>query len=142
MRILRTSKILLILVILTSNLSSAQTDSVSSKQDSTKNFSEFKLKFNNNSFAISPLFVMKQEMFFEEYSQFIFPTFEEKKITVPVEMMQLRNEMNQTMQLYRQGTLSTDLGFVGKVLGYAAGAAAVGLGAYHVYKYKDKYNIK
>lgn len=142
MRILRTSKILMILITLTSNLSFAQTDSVYSKQDSTKNFSEFKLKFNNNSFAVSPLLAMKQEIFFDEYSQFIFPTFEEKRITVPAEMMQLRNEMNQTMQIYRQGTLSTDLGFVGKVLGYAAGAAAVGLGAYHVYKYKDKYNIK
>ena len=99
MRILRTSKILMIIITLTSNLSFAQTDSVYSKQDSTKNFSEFKLKFNNNSFAISPLFVMKQEMFFEEYSQFIFPTFEEKRITVPSEMMQLRNEMHQTMQI-------------------------------------------
>ena len=67
MRILRTSKILMIIITLTSNLSFAQTDSVYSKQDSTKNFSEFKLKFNNNSFAVSPLLAMKQEIFFDEY---------------------------------------------------------------------------
>ena len=56
--------------------------------------------------------------------------------------MQLRNNINQSMQVYHQGMIKNDLGVVGKILGYTNAAAAIGLAAYHVYKYKEHYGFK
>jgi hypothetical protein len=44
--------------------------------------------------------------------------------------------------IYREGLIKNDLGVVGEILGYTNAAAAIGLGIYHLVKYKKEYGIK
>lgn len=112
-------------------------------QDSTKINSEFKLRLNDNSMYISPLRSFQIPVFEEPYSQLILPDlYEQNPQTEVVSLMQLRNNINQSMQVYHQGMIKNDLGVVGKILGYTNAAAAIGLAAYHVYKYKEHYGFK
>lgn len=112
-------------------------------QDSTKINSEFKLRLNDNSMYISPLRSFQIPEFEEPYSQLILPDlYEQNPQTEAVSLMQLRNNINQSMQVYHQGMIKNDLGVVGKILGYTNAAAAIGLAAYHVYKYKEHYGFK
>ncbi|MBI1933641.1 MAG: hypothetical protein HYS24_14010 [Ignavibacteriales bacterium] len=112
-------------------------------QDSTKINSEFKLRLNDNSMYISPLRSFQIPEFEDPYSQLILPDlYEQNPQTEAVSLMQLRNNINQSMQVYHQGMIKNDLGVVGKILGYTNAAAAIGLAAYHVYKYKEHYGFK
>ena len=107
-------------------------------QDTTQikeNQTIYKLRFNNKVNSIYSVLSLRQELFFEEYSYFSIPDRNQNLTEAPISMMQLRTEMNQTMQIYRQGTIKNDLGFVGEVLGYTNAAAAVGLAIYHIHKY-------
>ncbi len=125
---------------ITSLISFAQNNT---SQDSLKNISEYKLRLNNNSEFISPLFSFKMPIYEEPYSQFILPNFEEQiPQTEAVSMMQLRTNINQSLQIYQKGLNKNDLGVVGDILGYTNAAAAIGLAAYHVYKYKEHYGFK
>ncbi|MBK7981075.1 MAG: hypothetical protein IPK06_13930 [Ignavibacteriae bacterium] len=112
-------------------------------QDSTKINSEFKLRLNDNSMYISPLRSFQIPEFEDPYTQLILPDlYEQNPQTEAVSLMQLRNNINQSMQVYHQGMIKNDLGVVGKILGYTNAAAAIGLAAYHVYKYKEHYGFK
>ena len=57
-------------------------------------------------------------------------------------MQRVKSEINQSMAIYRKGQNKYHLGVVSDVLGYVSTAAAAGLAAYHVYKYRKKYGIK
>ena len=119
-------------------------DSVSS-QDSLKNLqhsSEYKLKFNNNLNLVSPLTPVRIQAAIDEYSDFVLPEFNPVPNSQTLSVFKLRNETNQALQIYRAGQMKNDLGFVGKILGYTGAAAAIGLAAYHVSKYHDRYGIK
>ena len=112
-------------------------------QDSTKINSEFKLRLNDYSLYISSLHSFQIPEFEDPYTQLILPDlYEQNPQTEAVSLMQLRNNINQSMQVYHQGMIKNDLGVVGKILGYTNAAAAIGLAAYHVYKYKEHYGFK
>jgi hypothetical protein len=134
----------ILLILFLTNPGYSQTNISASVQDSAKenSKSEYKLRFNNNSNNFSPLSSLKLQAAFDEYSDFILPTFEQKPLNQNISVIQIRNEMNQAMQIYRAGTIKNDLGFVGKILGYTSAAAAVGLAAYHVSKFHKNYGIK
>jgi len=142
------SKILikiLLLVILSQGIIFGQIDTSLSTKDysnASDGYSEFKIKLNHNPNVISPLFAIKQPLYYTEFSQFYIPSFEQKLIDKPISIMQLKREMNQTMKIYRQGTIKNDLGFVGDILGYTNAAAALGLAIYHVSKNPKKYGLK
>lgn len=57
-------------------------------------------------------------------------------------MERIKSNMRETFSIYRKGQNKYDLGVISDILGYASTAAAAGLAAYHLYKYKDKYRIK
>lgn len=57
-------------------------------------------------------------------------------------MERIKSNMRETFSIYRKGQNKYDLGVFSDILGYASTAAAAGLAAYHLYKYKDKYRIK
>jgi len=123
----------------------SQTKNSTAKKDSLNNRlvkSEYKLKLNNKLNLVSPLTSVKLQAAFDEYSEFILPEFNTIPASQALTVMKLRNEMNQALQIYRAGQMKNDLGFVGKILGYTTAAAAVGLAAYHVSKYHDRYGIK
>jgi hypothetical protein len=134
----------ILFVLLITTLDFPQTKNSPPVQDSVKhlNKSEYKLKLNNRLNIFSPLTSVKLEAAFDEYSDFVLPSFNQIPDKQSITVMQLRNEMNQAMQIYRVGTMKNDLGIVGKILGYTGAAAAVGLAAYHVSKYHDRYGIK
>lgn len=134
------SKLIFTILVFSTLISFAQNNT---SQDSIKNISEYKLRLNNNSEFISPLFSFKLPIYEDPYSQLILPNFEEQiPQTEAVSVMQLRNNINQSLQIYRKGMIKNDLGVVGDILGYTNAAAAIGLAAYHVYKYKDHYGFK
>lgn len=54
----------------------------------------------------------------------------------------IRNDINSTFLIYRQGESKYHLGVVSDVLGYVVPAAAAGLAVYHLSKYKKYYGIK
>lgn len=57
-------------------------------------------------------------------------------------MNRVRNNINQSMLIYREGLNKNNLGVVTDVLGYVSTAAAFGLAAYHVYKFRKHYGLK
>ncbi len=135
----------ILLFFLITSICFSQTQKPNSAQDSVRNFqtkSEYKLKFNNKLNLVSPLASVKLQAAFDEYSEFILPEFNTIPNSQGLSVMKLRNEINQAMQVYRAGQLKNDLGLVGKFLGYTSAAAAIGLAAYHVSKYHDRYGIK
>jgi hypothetical protein len=54
----------------------------------------------------------------------------------------IQKDMAQSFVVFRKGQNKYHLGVVSDILGYVSSAAAVGLAAYHVVKYKKKYGIK
>lgn len=144
MMIAQNSKHTLLFLMLFTLTSFAQpeTDSVQGDTRYSSFKSEFKLRLNNSQQFQSPLFIIKQSMIFDEYSLFIPPYLEEDVNDNNVSMMQLRNEINQSMNVYRQGQNKYQLGVVGDILGYVSTAAAAGLAVYHVHKYRKYYGIK
>ncbi|MBK8944527.1 MAG: hypothetical protein IPM32_04565 [Ignavibacteriae bacterium] len=134
------SKLIFTILIFSSLVSFAQSNT---NQDSIKNISEYKLRLNDNSLYISPLFSFKMPIYEDPHSQLILPNFEEQiPQTEAISIMQLRNNINQSLQIYKKGLNKNDLGVVGDILGYTNAAAAIGLAAYHVYKYKEHYGFK
>ena len=57
-------------------------------------------------------------------------------------MKQIQTDMAQSFAIYRKGQKKYHLGVVSDILGYMSTAAAAGLAAYHLVKYKKKYGIK
>ncbi|MCW8850895.1 MAG: hypothetical protein OQJ81_13015 [Melioribacteraceae bacterium] len=102
----------------------------------------YKIRLNNIEKGFSPLFKMKQQIADFNNFEFYFPNIDPPSLGQSVSMFHLRNEINQTMNIYRQGQNKYHLGVVSEILGYASGAAALGLAAYHVSKYKKYYGIK
>ena len=140
---LRDAKYSIIFIIVACSIGYAQ-ERVVQAPDSLKTFkqSEYKIRLSNNVNAFSPLFTMKQP--FEDFNEMEFYSFkfEPAPIQEIVSMLQLRNEINHTMNIYRQGQNKYHLGVVSDILGYAGSAAALGLAAYHVSKYKKYYKLK
>ena len=135
----------ILLLFLITSIGFSQTQNSISSPDSVKNLqikSEYKLKLNNKLNLVSPLTSVKLQAAFDDYSEFILPEFGTISNDQMLSDMQLRNEINQALQIYRAGQMKNDLGFVGKILGYAGAAAAVGLATYHVSKYHERYGIK
>jgi len=131
-----------VIILFSSIINFAQNNS-QQNHDSLKSVSEYKLKLNNNTEFVSPLFSFKIPIYEDPYSQLILPNFDEPiPLNEAISMMQLRNEINQSLKIFHQGTIKNDLGVVGEILGYTNAAAALGLAAYHVYKYKEHYGIK
>lgn len=140
---LRDAKYSIIFIIVSCSISYSQ-EKVVQVPDSLKTLkqSEYKIRLSNNVNAFSPLFTMKLPI--EDFNEIEFYSlnFEPVPIKETVSMLQLRNEINQTMNIYRQGQNKYHLGVVSDILGYAGGAAALGLAVYHVSKYKKYYKIK
>lgn len=141
---LRGSKYIIVFLCLyvITNLAQSETNVVILDTLNSSAKSEFQLKLNNNSQLHSPLFIIKQPMIFDEYSMLILPTIEQSTTNENISMMQLRNEINQSMSIYRQGQNKYQLGLVGDILGYVSTAAAAGLAVYHVHKFKKQYGLK
>lgn len=54
----------------------------------------------------------------------------------------IKNDINKSFVIYRKGQNKYYLGVVSDVLGYVSTAAAAGIAAYHVYKYRKEYGLK
>lgn len=54
------------------------------------------------------------------------------------ELIKIRESMNKSFAVFREGELKRDLGVFGQVLGYGQAAAVVGLAIYHISKYGFK----
>lgn len=119
-----------------------ETESVQDDSIDSSLKSEFKLRFNSSQQFQSPLFIIKQPIIFDEYSLFFPPDLKEDVNDNNVSMMQLRNEINQSMNVFRQGQNKYQLGVVGDILGYISTAAAAGLAVYHVHKHRKYYGVK
>lgn len=117
--------------------SSMQVDSMNSTHNG-----EYKLKFNNSNKAQSALSIIKPSIIFDEYSLFVLPKIQQSSVNDNISMMQLRDEINQSMNIYREGQNKYQLGVVGDILGYVSSAAAAGIAVYHLHKYKKYYGIK
>lgn len=134
--------ILFLLLLINTTINYSQNDSSETIQDTIITLfskGEYKLRLNNSYNIISPLSYNRQQIFFDEPSLFYYPDFNLNTMDKPISMMQLKQETNEAMMIYRQGLLKNDLGFVGDVLRYTNTAAALGLAVYHVYKYRDRY---
>ena len=144
MKVTRYSKYTILFLVLFVLSSFAQVDSTTIKNDSMNLTpqSEYKLKFNNFQQFQIPILINNESMIFNEYSLFMLPQFEQSSVKDNISMMQLRNEINQSMNVYRQGQNKYQLGLVGDILGYVGTAAAAGLAVYHVNKYKKYYGLK
>ena len=143
MILLRIAKYSVIFFILSSFAICAQQNLLivpDSSQSITKE--KYRFRLSNKTNIYSPLFSMKQQIADFNNFQFYFPNIESPSHSPNVSMLNLRNEINQTMNIYRQGQNKYHLGVVSDILGYASGAAALGLAAYHVSKYKKYYGIK
>jgi hypothetical protein len=57
-------------------------------------------------------------------------------------MNRIKNDINQSLVVFRAGQNKYYLGAVSDVLGYVSTAAAAGLAAYHLYKFRKEYGIK
>ena len=57
-------------------------------------------------------------------------------------MQKIKNNMNQSFSVFRQGQKKYHLGVVSDVLGYVQAAAVAGLAIYHVAKNKKMYGIR
>ena len=100
----------------------------------------YKLKLHSD--PVEPILSLKMPILYDGYSDFYLIDFqrdENPRLNVSLSNFRLRNNINQSFQIYLKGQKKNDLGFVGEVLGYTNAAAAIGLAAYHVYKYRDKY---
>lgn len=144
MKVTRYSKYTILFLVLFVLSSFAQVDSTTIKNDSMNLTpqSEYKLKFNNFQQFQIPILINNESMILNEYSLFMQPQFEQSSVKDNISMMQLRNEINQSMNVYRQGQNKYQLGLVGDILGYVGTAAAAGLAVYHVNKYKKYYGLK
>lgn len=144
MKSLLDTKYIFVLFFLSVTISFGQKESTALFDDTLKTSekSEYKIKLNNNPLLRSPLFIIKRPMIFDEFSMFVLPNIEQVTNEENISMMQLRNEINQTMNIYRKGQNKYHLGVVGDILGYVSTAAAAGLAVYHVTKYKKHYGVK
>lgn len=142
------NKYLVLFIVASCHFSYAQ-ENVKQVPDTSQSIenNNYKIRLNNNTNVLSPLFNKRQQItdfnlvhFY--LSDFDSPDFDSPAINKSVSMFHLRNEINQTMNVYRQGQNKYHLGVVSDILGYASGAAALGLAAYHVSKYKKYYGIK
>lgn len=140
---LRNAKYSITFIILICSISYAQ-DRVVQVTDSLKTSkqSEYKIRLSNNVNTFSPLFTMKQPIIEFNDIEIYSINFEPVPIQETVSMLQLRNEINHSMNIYRKGQHKYHLGVVSDILGYAGGAAALGLAVYHVSKYKKYYKLK
>ncbi|MCB0730425.1 MAG: hypothetical protein KDC88_05265 [Ignavibacteriae bacterium] len=134
----RYSLLLFLIFIISNNAKIFAQDSVNTVEKT----SQYKLSLNNDPYTKSPLFILKQPILIDEFSEFIIPETIEYGNEKTFSSMQLRQEINSAMQIYRQGFIKNDLGVVGEILGYTNAAAALGLAIYHVSKYKKYYGIK
>lgn len=90
----------------------------------------------------SPMLLIKPNFNLESDEIFFIPTFQSSVIDDIKYRNEIRNQMNSSLQIYKQGLNKNDLGVVGEILGYTNAAAAIGLAAYHVYKYRKEYGLK
>ena len=135
-------KIFVIVVIISHQFVYAQDKNVA---DSLQQFApvvehSYKLKLHNR--PIKSMLSMKMPILFENLSNFYLIDFERDehpKLSASIVNYRLRNDINKSFKIYLKGQKKNDLGFVGEVLSYTNAAAAIGLAAYHLYKYRDKY---
>jgi len=135
-------KIFLFVIIVTSQLAYAQDKNVTDSLLQYNTVVEYpnRLKLHNS--PIKSVLSLKMPILFENYSDFYLIDFnksEYPRLSVSLSNYQLKNEMNKSFQIYLKGQKKNDLGFVGEILGYTNAAAALGLAAYHMYKYRHKY---
>ncbi len=144
MKVTRYSKYTILLLCIFAFTSFAQIVSSSTKIDSINSSlkNEYKLKLNNSQQFLFPQLINNEAEIFNQYSLFVFPQIDQSSVKDNLSMLQLRNEINQSMNVYRQGQNKYQLGFVGDILGYVSTAAAAGLAVYHVQKYKKYYGLK
>lgn len=111
--------------------------------DSLSINNEYNFMFNSPSAKL--LYSTKMPLLYFNLSKLYLLQFEDTSIpqlSNTIENYRIRKEINQSLNIYRQGLNKNDLGFVGKVLGYTNAAAALGLAIYHVTKYPKKYGLK
>ena len=110
------------------------------QQDSSIVEHTYKLKLHSD--PIESILSLKMPILLDGCSDFYlidFERIEQPRLSVSLSNFRLQNNINKSFQIYLKGQRKNDLGFVGEVLGYTNAAAALGLAAYHVYKYRDKY---
>ncbi len=131
-----------VFLILNALLFSQTKDSIAAEiSDSTK-FVERKTTLSINPFVKQDFnFFINQNLshkyFFEDQNLYGLNTTAENDSMVlsKSELIRIRESMNQSFSVFRQGELKRDLGVFGKFLGYGQAAATLGLAIYHIYKY-------
>ncbi len=121
-----------------------QTDSKASIENFGKSNdnSEYKLRLDRLEKYKSPLLSLKSKVYIDNYSEFILHELNQDVLQENLSRLKLRKDINSALVIYRDGLIKNDLGVFGEILGYTNTAAAIGLGIYHLVKYKKKYGIK
>ena len=57
-------------------------------------------------------------------------------------MNRIKDDINRSLLVYRQGQNKYYLGTISDILGYVNAAAVAGFATYHLYKYRKKYGLK
>ena len=121
-----------------------QTDSTASLEnfDQSNETSKYKLRLDRLQKYKSPLLSLKSKVYIDNYSDFILHELNQDVLQENLSRLKLRKDINSALAIYREGLIKNDLGVVGEILGYTNTAAAIGLGIYHLVKYKKEYGIK
>lgn len=136
--------IFVIFMVLVSRISLLAQIPVDNNVDSLRIEQKYKILLNQDSDIIPPLnlLIMKSEFY---------PAFETDYMDYPASnfhllssynMNRIKNDINQSLSIFRQGQNKYHLGTISDVLEYVGAAATAGLAAYHIYKYRKKYGLK
>ncbi len=115
---------------------------VPAPRDSLVKNTESKLKFTINPYVKQDFnYFLNQNLGYQKYfNEYQFDPYKtstdssDHKLSKS-ELIRIRQSMNKSFSVFRQGELKRDLGVFGQVLGYGQAAAVLGLAVYHIYKY-------
>lgn len=109
--------------------------------NSIPNFNDAAFQYENQ-FNINSNHIIGHKFLIPDFNKF---SFLENKypgynlISPQQSILMSKNQLSKALKLNYSFIKKNDLGTFGKILGAAAGVSAVGLGVYHLIKYKDDY---
>lgn len=132
------------LLLLLSKVSLFSQFSIENEIDSLRLEQKYKILLNPADDVINPLnIVMMKSEFYPAFESYYmnYPT-TKLNLLSSFNMNRIKNDINRSLLVFREGQNRYHLGTISDILGYVNVAAAAGLAAYHIYKYRKKYGIK
>ena len=116
-------------------------DSTSNSELSQTELNKNKIKISNPFYFDSPFFLHQEFLFSEFYKDYSLQNniTEDDKLNPNNSLSLSKMQLSKALKINYSFVQKNELGTFGKILGSAAGVTAVGLGIYHIIKYKDEY---